>query len=221
VLWQNDQFGHDLYKGIQKGLGDLNRMIVVASPLISMMRMIDGHVSILKRSGGEDFDFCGRADHGLAGRAAGRGFPVAPGAASERCGRLDRLHPGTGCDAIHRRGLGGILKGSRRPRMEGRSRHEGMAVLHGDVLSQGDKSSTAALYGYAAAETLVQVLKQCWQRSLARQHHATGDFAEELCTVGPVARHPPSTTGPADYRPIKQMRLVQLRRPAPGSRSAR
>ena len=29
VLWQNDQFGRDLYKGIQEGLGDIARMIIV------------------------------------------------------------------------------------------------------------------------------------------------------------------------------------------------
>ena len=29
VLWQNDQFGRMLYKGIQEGLGDLNRLVLV------------------------------------------------------------------------------------------------------------------------------------------------------------------------------------------------
>jgi len=59
VLWQNDQFGRDLYKRIQDGLGDLARRIIVSVAFDIADAHIDGHVSILKRSGAEIHVFAG------------------------------------------------------------------------------------------------------------------------------------------------------------------
>ena len=59
VLWQNDQFGRDLFKGIQEGLGNLTRLIIVDVAFDMSDEFIDGHVSILKQSGAEIFVFAG------------------------------------------------------------------------------------------------------------------------------------------------------------------
>src|SRR5437879_9170883 len=59
VLWQNDQFGRDLFKGFQEGLGDLSRMIIVDVAFDISDASIDTHVSILKRAGAEIFVFAG------------------------------------------------------------------------------------------------------------------------------------------------------------------
>src|SRR5258707_3333091 len=48
VLWQNDQFGRDLFKGFEEGLGDLARMIIVDIAFEISDVAIDTHVSILK-----------------------------------------------------------------------------------------------------------------------------------------------------------------------------
>jgi len=58
-LWQNDQFGRDLFKGIQEGLGNLTRLIIVDVAFDMLDEFIDGHVSILKRSGADIFVFAG------------------------------------------------------------------------------------------------------------------------------------------------------------------
>ena len=55
ALWQNDQFGRELFKGIQEGLGNLTRLIIVDVAFDMSDEFIDGHVSILKRSGAEIF----------------------------------------------------------------------------------------------------------------------------------------------------------------------
>ena len=90
VLWQNDQFGRDLYKGIQEGLGELSRMIIVGVAFDIADAHIDGHVSILKRSGADILVFAGVPTHGFAGDPAGGRFPLAPGVSSERRRGLDR-----------------------------------------------------------------------------------------------------------------------------------
>jgi hypothetical protein len=117
VLWQNDQFGRDLYKGIQDGLGNLKRMIIAGIAFDIADAHIDGHVSIL--IGRRDSFFCGRADHCFAGDPVGGGFPLAPGVSSERCGRLDRHRIGTSRRGeFLRRDLGQLPEGSERSDME-------------------------------------------------------------------------------------------------------
>ena len=52
VLWQNDQFGRDLFRGLQEGLGATASMIV-ADIAIEADMSIDKQVDILKNSGAE------------------------------------------------------------------------------------------------------------------------------------------------------------------------
>jgi ABC-type branched-subunit amino acid transport system substrate-binding protein len=52
VLWQNDQFGRDLFRGLQEGLGITANMIV-ADIAIDADMAIDTQVDILKNSGAE------------------------------------------------------------------------------------------------------------------------------------------------------------------------
>src|ERR1700742_690880 len=59
VLWQNDQFGQDLFKGLVDGLGDLARKIIVDIAYEGSDEYLQTHISILKRSGAEVFVFAG------------------------------------------------------------------------------------------------------------------------------------------------------------------
>src|SRR5215475_5038973 len=59
VLWENDQFGRDLFKGLEEGLGDLARLIIVDVAYDISDAYLDTHISILKRSGAEIFVFAG------------------------------------------------------------------------------------------------------------------------------------------------------------------
>src|SRR4029077_7028408 len=86
VLWQNDQFGRDLYKGIQEGLGDLTRMIIVGVAFDIADEHIDGHVSILKRSGAEILVFAGVPTTASQVIRLGAGFPLPPAGLSDRGG---------------------------------------------------------------------------------------------------------------------------------------
>ena len=59
ALWQNDNFGRELFKGLEEGLGDVARMIRVDIAYDVADEHLDRHVSILKRSGAEIFVFAG------------------------------------------------------------------------------------------------------------------------------------------------------------------
>ena len=73
----------------------------------------------------------------------------------------------------------------------------------------GNKEDGNALFGYAAAETLVQVLRQCGddfsRENVMRQAALLKDFQGSILLPGIAIN-----TGPDDFRPIEQMRLVQF-----------
>jgi branched-chain amino acid transport system substrate-binding protein len=62
ALWQNDEFGRDLFKGFQEGLADLTRLIRVDIAFEIADAGMETHVSILKRSGADIFLFAGAPD---------------------------------------------------------------------------------------------------------------------------------------------------------------
>jgi branched-chain amino acid transport system substrate-binding protein len=210
VLWQNDQFGHDLYKGIQKGLGDLNRMIRVGIAFDIADAHVDGHVSILKRSGAEILVFAGvptTASQVIRLAAGFRWHPVfLLNGASASIGTA--LRP-AGMEAVPGVISAAFLKDPSDPMWKDDPAVRNYLSFMDQYYPQGDKNSSAALYGYAAAETLVQVLKQCGndlsRENIMRQAASLKDF--ELSVALPGIK---INTGPDDYRPIKQMRLVQF-----------
>ncbi len=59
ALWENDQFGHDLFKGLVDGLGDLAKAIIVDIAYEMSDEYLETHISILKRSGADVFVFAG------------------------------------------------------------------------------------------------------------------------------------------------------------------
>ena len=73
----------------------------------------------------------------------------------------------------------------------------------------GDKDDGYALYGYAAAETLVQVRSQCGgdlsRENIMRQAASLKGYQSSIVLPGIAV-----DTGPSDFRPIEQMRLVQF-----------
>ena len=73
----------------------------------------------------------------------------------------------------------------------------------------GDKDDGYALYGYAAAATLLQVLNQCGgdlsRENVMKQAASLRDYRGSILLPGIAIN-----TGPRDFRPIKQMRLVQF-----------
>ena len=59
VLWQNDEFGRDLFRGLQDGLGDAARMIVVDTAFDAADRSLGAQIDLLHNSGVEILVFDG------------------------------------------------------------------------------------------------------------------------------------------------------------------
>ena len=95
VLWQNDQFGRDLFRGLQEGLGVTANMIV-ADIAIEADMSIDAQVDILKTSGAEVLVL--NCAPPISARAIRRAAELGwhPRAAAGQCGGFDRQRAAAG-----------------------------------------------------------------------------------------------------------------------------
>jgi ABC-type branched-subunit amino acid transport system substrate-binding protein len=210
VLWQNDQFGRDLYKGIQEGLGELKRMIIVGVAFDIDDEHIDGHVSILKRSGADILVFAGvpsTASQVIRLTADSHWHPVLllNNAAASIGAALGPAGPEKAAGVIS----ASFLKDPNDPAWKDDPAIKNWLSFMDRYYPKGDRASSAAVYGYAAAETLVQVLKQCGddlsRENVMRQAAALRDYEPSVFLPGIKIN-----TGPENFRPVKQMRLVQF-----------
>lgn len=210
VLWQNDQFGRDLFRGLQEGLGDWARMIVSDISFDVSDKSLDTQIDLLKASGAEILLFDG-----------------APAIAALAIRRMSELnwHPvflldntsASIASALRPAGLENsvgvistsFLKNAGDPAWRDDSGMKDWSSFMEKYYPDGNKEDGNALFGYAAAETLVQVLTQCGddlsRENVMRQAAALKDFRSSILLPGIAIN-----TGPDDFRPIEQMRLVQF-----------
>ena len=210
VLWQNDQFGRDLIRGLQEGLGDLARMIVSDSSFEMSDKSIDSQIDLLKASGAEIVLF--------------DGAPALAALAIRRMAELD-WHPvflldntsASIANALRPAGLENsigvistsFLKNAGDPAWNDDPGMKDWSSFMEKYYPDGNKEDGNALFGYAAAETLVQVLTQCGddlsRENVMRQAASLKDYRSSVLLPGIAIN-----TGPDDFRPIEQMRLVQF-----------
>lgn len=210
VLWENDQFGRDLFRGLREGLGDTASLIVADIAFDVDDNSIDRQVEVLKDSGTEILVF--------------NGAPSVAARAIRKAAELD-WHPvillnnaaASIASALRPAGLQNsvgvistaFLKDAGDSMWKEDPAIKEWSAFMDKYYPDGDKDDGYALYGYAAAETLVQVLNQCGddlsRENVMKQAASLRDYRNSILLPGIAIN-----TGPADFRPIKQMRLVQF-----------
>src|SRR5258708_22970475 len=210
VRWQNDQFGRDLFRGLEEGLSDWARMIVSDITFELSDTSIDTQIDILKSSGAEILVF--------------DGAPAFAARALRRASELD-WHPvflldnasASIASALRPAGLqnaSGVistsfLKDASDPAWNVDPAMKAWSSFMDKYYPDGDKDDNNALFGYAAAETLFHVLSECGndlsRESVMRHAASLKGYQSSVALPGITFN-----TGPTDYQPIKQMRLVQF-----------
>ncbi len=210
VLWQNDQFGRDMFLGLQEGLGDWARMIVSDTTFEISDTSIDNQVEILKDLGAEILVF--------------NGAPAIAARALRRAAELD-WHPiylldnasASIASALRPAGLqnaSGVistsfLKDSSDPAWKDDPAMKAWSAFMDKYYPDGDRDDSNALFGYAVAETLHHVLSECGddlsRENVMRHAASLNEYRSSVALPGITFN-----TGPTDFRPIKQMRLVQF-----------
>ena len=211
VLWQDDQFGRDLFQGLQDGLGDWARMIVADTTFdLSESSSLDAQIDVLKNSG---------ADILL--------LDVAPAFAARTLRKIAELdwHPvilldnasASIANALRPAGLqnaSGVistsfLKDAADPEWKNDPAMTAFLSFMDKYYPDGDKDDGNAAFGYAAAETLFHVLSQCGddlsRENVMKQSASLKAYHNSLVLPGITIN-----TGSTDFHPIKQMRLVQF-----------
>jgi len=208
ALWQNDNFGRELFKGLEEGLGEVARDIRVDVAYDVADDHLDGHVSILKRSDAEVFVFVGlpenaakviriAAEHNwrplfiLNQMASSIGTALAPAGLENATGVITATFLKDGSDPAWK------------------DERKDWQTFLAKYQKAGGKDEGAAIYGYAAAETLIQVLRQCGndlsRENVMKQAAALNDYQASVVLPGIKIN-----TGPWDFRPIKHLRLIQF-----------
>jgi len=210
VLWQNDEFGRDLFRGLEEGLGDSARMIVSDITFNLSDASIDTQIGLLRSAGTEIVVF--------------DGAPSIAALAIRQMANID-WHPvfvlnnasASIANALRPGGLENsigiistsFLKDASDPAWKDDSSIKDFLSFMDKYYPEGDKEAGEAVFGHASAETLVQVLKQCGDdlspENIMRQSESLKDFGSSVALPGIVVN-----TSPVDFRPIKQMRLVQF-----------
>jgi branched-chain amino acid transport system substrate-binding protein len=210
VLWQNDQFGRMLYKGIQEGLGDLNRLVLVDVAFDLADEHLEGHVSILKRAGADIFVFLGvpsTASKVIQLAASLNWHPVF--IVNDASASIANAMAPAGLENSSGVISAAFLMDPSDPAWKDDPAMKDWFAFMDKYHQVESTNNSAALYGYAAAEALTKVLRQCGddlsRENIMRQAASLRDY--HLSVALPNIR---MNTSPDSYLPIKQMRLVQF-----------
>jgi branched-chain amino acid transport system substrate-binding protein len=209
ALWQNDNFGRELFKGLEQGLGDVAKNIRVDIAYDVADQHLEGHVSILKRSGAEVFVFAGMPENAakvIRIAAEHDWHPVF--IVNQMSSSIETVLKPAGLQNATGVVTATFLKDASDPAWKA-EQSANWRVFVDKYTTAGGKDDNAAVYGYAAAETLVQVLRQCGndlsRENVMKQAAALSDYQASALLPGIKIN-----TGPWDFKPIEQLRLVQF-----------
>ncbi len=209
VLFQNDDYGKDLLKGLKDGLGDKGKMIVAEAPYEVSEPTIDSHIVKLKASGADVF--INIATPKFAAQAIRKVPEVGwtplhiVNNVSQSIGSV--LRP-AGLDNAKGLLSTGYTKDQTDPTWNDDPAMKEWRAFMEKYFPDGDRTSSFTLYGYAVAQTLVQVLKQCGDE-LTRENvmKQAANLNLELPLLLPGIKIKTSAT---DYFPIEQMQMSRF-----------
>ena len=208
VLYQNDDYGKDYVKGIEDGLGDKAKsMIVAEAPYETADTTVDSQIVALKASGADI----------LVDIATPKFAAQAIRKVAELGWKPEHIlnNPGTSIAAVLRpagvENAKGILSTTSAKDPTDPSWNDDQGVQQWTAFMdkyypEGDKTDSGTVTGYSIAQTLAQVLKQC-DGTLPRENvmkQAANLKDLELPMLLPGIRINTSST---DFYPIKQMQM--------------
>jgi len=209
VLYQNDDYGKDYLKGLKDGLGEKAKMIVAEATYEASDATIDSQIATLKGSHADTFvnittpkfaaqairkayDIGWKPTEYLNNVSASVGAVLTPAGLEKAVGLVTVAYYKDPTDS----------QWENDPAV-----NEWRAFMK-QYYPEGSLVDGSNVYGYIAAQTLVQVLTQCGS-DLSRQNimkqAASLDFASDMMLPGIKL-----TTSATDFFPIEQLRLVRF-----------
>ncbi len=211
VLYQNDDFGKDYIKGLRDGLGAKASMIVAEESYETTEPSVDNHIVKLKSTGADVFvdittpKFAAQAIkkiaeiewkplHILNNVAASVGSVIKPAGFDKSQGIISAAY----------------LKDVSDPQWDNDPGMKGFLDFLAKDFPEGNKLDGSVMVGYAVAQTLVQVLKQCGddltRANVMKQAASLKDFRTEVLLPGIKIN-----TSPTDFAPISSLQLMRFK----------
>ena len=210
MLYQNDDYGKDFVKGLMDGLGakaNDDRRRAVLRNVRSDGRFADRQLARLRAPTSSSTSRRRNSPRRRSRRSRTRLEAAAH--PEQRLNSVGAVLKPAGSRQREGHPLDAYLQGPDRPAVEKRSRLQGLADVHGQVLSRRRQDQRFTVYGYTVAQTLVQVLKQCGddltRANVMKQAANLHDLKLGLLLPGITIN-----TGPNDFAPIKQLQMVRF-----------
>ncbi|MBI5909214.1 MAG: ABC transporter substrate-binding protein [Betaproteobacteria bacterium] len=210
ILYQNDDYGKDFLKGFKDGLGAKTKMIVAEVSYEVAEPTIDSQIVQLKGSGADTFfnittakfaaqairkayDIGWKPVHYLVNAAAGVGTVLKPAGLEKSVGLISAAY----------------IKDPTDPQWKDDAGIKEWTAFMKKHYPEGDLTDYINVYAYAAAQALVQVLKQCGD-NLTRENvmkQAASLKNLEIKTLLPGIKINTSAT---DFAPIESVQLSRF-----------
>jgi branched-chain amino acid transport system substrate-binding protein len=211
ILFQNDDAGKDYAKGFKDGLGPeaVQRMVIAETTYETSDPTVDSQITALMGSGADTF--FEHATPKFAAQAIRKiydlGWRPAHFLASVSASVASVLEP-AGLEKSQGIISGAYLKDPTDPQWASDPAYKEWVAFMQKYYPEGNTAETFNVYGYLAAQTMVQVLKQCGN-DLARENimKQAANLDMDLPMLLPGVR---VHTSPTDFYPVKQMRLQRF-----------
>ena len=210
VLYQNDDYGKDYLKGLKDGLGDKVSMIVAEVPYEVTDPTVDTQILKLKASGADIFfnvatpKFAAQAIKKVT-ELAWKPVQIVNFVSSSIGGVLKPA----GLDNSKGIFSSVYFKDQTDPKWKDDAGFKAWSAFMDRYYPDGDRSDGNTVYGYLAAQTLVQVLKQCGddltRENVMKQAANLKDLKLDMLLPGIAIN-----TSATDFYPLKQFQMIKF-----------
>jgi ABC-type branched-subunit amino acid transport system substrate-binding protein len=211
VLYQNDDYGKEMLNGLREGLGkDADALIVAKESYETADPAIDSQVVKIKSSGADVFVSITTSKAAAQairkiGELGWKPVQILNSVANSVGAVLEPAGLEASKDILS----AGYIKDPTDPTWKDAPDRKEWEAFMDKYFPSGDKTNILAAYGYAAAQALVQVLKQCGddlsRENVMRQAANLKDFEPQMLLPGSKIN-----TSKDDYGVIKKMQMMRF-----------
>jgi branched-chain amino acid transport system substrate-binding protein len=211
VLYQNDDFGKDYLTGLREGLGaKADKMIVSTQTYETTDATVDSQVAAMQASGADVLvtaaipkftaqeirrisEVGWKPTHFLSNVSSSVGMVMRPAGPERATGIISTAY----------------LKDPTDPQWQNTPEYKTWLAWMKKYNTQGSVTDAFTVYGYTAAQTMVDVLKACGndltRENLMKQATSIHELSLPMLLPGVTI-----STSATDYAPIKQMQLMKF-----------